>query len=150
MVRGSIGRLQGDITVTEAQAVTRLNLSQGLQRYISEGARIDDISGLENFTNLESLDLSYQAISDLSPLTGLTKLVTLSLGDNPIADLTPLAHLTSLKALALSNCDAEDYSPLADLVNLEFLMLDHSTITDVSHLAACCRTCGASIWPIAP
>ncbi len=136
MVRGAMGKPEAGITVEEAQAVTILNLSLGLQRYISEGTPIKDIGGLENFTNLESLDLSFHAITDISPLAGLNKLTSLSLDGNPVADITPLAGLTSLKGLTLSNCAAQDYSPLAMLVNLEFLRLDHSTITDVSPLTS--------------
>jgi len=136
MVRGAMGKPEGDITATEAEAVTRLNLSLELERYVSEEAQIKEISGLENFKNLESLDLSFHALTDVSPLAGLTKLATLSLAGNPVADITPLAGLTNLKGLTLSNCAAQDYSPLAKLVNLEFLMLDNSTITDVSPLAS--------------
>ena len=136
MVRGSMGKPEGDITVAEAEAVTRLNLSTEMQRYISEETPIKDISGLENFTNLEYLDLSFHEITDISPLAGLNKLTSLSLGGNPVADITPLVRLTSLKGLTLSNCAEQDYSPLAKLVNLKFLMLDNSTITDVSPLAS--------------
>lgn len=97
---------------------------------------IKDIGGLESFTNLESLDLSFHAITDITPLAGLKKLTSLSLGGNPVANIAPLAGLTNLKGLTLSNCPVQDYSPLAKLVNLEFLMLDNSVITDVSPLAS--------------
>lgn len=135
MVRGSIGKPQGDITLAEAQAVTRLNLSNEWQRYSSDGAAIKDIGGLESFTNLESLDLSFHAITDISPLSGLTKLTSLSLGANPITDISPLAGLTNLQVLNLSGCAAQDYSPLSGLANLQFLKLDNSTLADVSPLA---------------
>ncbi len=136
MVRGAMGRPQGDITAAEAGAVTRLNLSAETQQYISEETPIKNISGLENFTNLEELELSYQAVTDLSPLEGLNKLTALSLDENPVADITPLAGMTNLQYLTISNCAAQDYSPLAKLVNLKFLRLDNSTISDVSPLAS--------------
>ena len=136
MVRGSMGRPEGDITVSEAEAVTRLNLSIEWQRYISEETLIKDIGGLESFTNLESLDLSFHAITDITPLAGLKKLTSLSLSNNPVADISPLAGLTGLKVLILTGCKAQDYAPLAKLVNLDFLMLDHATIADVSPLAS--------------
>lgn len=135
MVRGAMGRPEGDITVAEAAAVTRLNLSNEWQRFFEE-TPIQDIGGLEHFTSLEYLDLSSHAVSDISPLAGLTKLTLLSLDGNPVADLTPLAGLTNLKGLNLSQSTAHDYSPLAQLVNLEFLMLENSTITDPSPLAS--------------
>ncbi len=136
IVRATMGKPEGSITVAEAEAVTRLNLSIEWQRYISEETSIKDINGLEYFTNLESLDLSFHAITDITPLAGLKKLTLLSLGGNPVADIAPLAGLTNLKVLTLSGCAAQDYSALAKLTSLELLMLDNSAVTDVSPLAS--------------
>lgn len=136
MVRGSMGRPEGDITAAEAEAVTELNLSFELRRYLPDAVQIQDIGGLEYFKNLEHLDLSFHAISDISPLSGLTKMVSLSLSGNPVADVTPLSGLTNLKVLSLSGCTAEDYSMLSNLTGLVMLALDNSTIADVSPLSA--------------
>lgn len=135
MVRGSMGRPEGNITAAEAEAVTELNLSFELRRYLPDAVQIQDIGGLEYFKNLEHLDLSFHAISDISPLSGLTKLVSLSLSGNPVADVTPIGGLTGLKALSLSGCAAEDYRVLSNLTGLELLALDNSTIADVSPLS---------------
>ncbi|MCE5187800.1 MAG: hypothetical protein LLF75_01240 [Eubacteriales bacterium] len=135
MVRGSMGRPEGDITAAEAEAVTELNLSFELRRYLPEAVQIRNIGGLEYFKNLEHLDLSFHAISDVSPLSGLSKLVLLSLNGNPVTDVTPLGGLTNLKVLSLSGCAAEDYRALSNLSSLELLALDHSTIADVSPLS---------------
>ncbi len=136
MVRGAMGKTEGDITLAEAQAVTRMNLSNELQRYISEETLIKDIGGLENFTSLENLDLSNHAVTDISPLQELTSLTALSLAGNPVADISPLEGLTKLKVLMLSGSKAQDYSALSNLVNLQVLMLDNSTITDLTPLLA--------------
>ena len=113
MVRGVMGKPSGNITVAEAKTVTNLNLSFAeWQKYVSEKEPIRSIAGLESFTNLESLDLSGNAITDLAPLSALT----------------------NLKALILTNCTAEDYTPLSSLTNLRVLMLDHSTIADPTPL----------------
>ena len=113
MVRTAMGKPSGDITVAEAKTVTNLNLAFAeWQKYVSENEPIRSIAGLENFTSLESLDLSGSAITDL----------------------TPLSSLTNLKALILTNCTAEDYTPLSSLTNLRVLMLDHSTIADPTPL----------------
>jgi len=134
MVRASMCKPDGDITVAEAEAVTRLSLNNEWQRYISQEATIYDIDGLQSFSNLEILDLSFHAITDITPLSGLKKLTSLSLDGNPINDIAPLAELTNLKVLTLSGCTAQDYSPLSKLVNLKVLMLGNSTLTDVSPL----------------
>ena len=136
MIRGAMGKMEGDITLAEAQAVTRMDLDPEWQQYLPQATPIQDISGLENFTNLESLDLSSQAITDISALQGLVNLTSLSLAGNPVGDIAPLAGLTNLKILILSNSQAQDYSALANLVNLEVLLLDNSTLTDVSPLAS--------------
>ena len=135
MVRGSMGKPEGDITLAEAQAVTRMNLSNELQHYhISAVPLIKDLSGLENFTNLETLDLSDHAVTDISPLRELTKLISLSLAGNPISDISPLVRMTNLKLLILSGSQAPDYSALSNLVNLQVLLLDNSMITDLAPL----------------
>jgi hypothetical protein len=136
MICETIGKPEGDITMAEAESIERLNLGIEWQGYNAEVTPIRDIGGLEYFTNLESLDLSYHAITDISSLAGLTKLTFLSLCGNPIADITPLAGLTNLQGLILSDCVAADYSPLAKLRQLDFLMLNNSTIMDVSPLTS--------------
>ncbi len=136
MVRAAIGKPDGDITVTDAEAVSVLILSSEWRRLLPDAAPIRDIGGLEYFKNLESLDLSFHAVADITPLAGLKKLTSLSLSNNPVTDISPLAGLTSLKVLILTGCKAQDYAPLAKLVNLDFLMLDHATIADVSPLAS--------------
>jgi len=135
MIRGTLGLPEGDITLSEVQSVTRIDFSNELQPYLAEQTAITDLAGLENFTNLESLDLSAQAVTDLSPLAGLTKLTTLSLAGNPVSDVSPLSGLTNLQLLILSGSQAQDYSVLAGLVNLRVLKLDDSTIADLSPLA---------------
>jgi hypothetical protein len=136
MIRSTMGKSEGEITLTEAQGVTRMDLTDSLQRQLSEFTPITNLDGLEAFTNLESLDLSQNAVTDISPLAGLTKLTALSLAGNPVTDVAPLAKLTNLKLLILSNCQAQDYSALSNLINLQVLWLDNSTISDVSSLAS--------------
>jgi hypothetical protein len=105
------------------------------QQHIPPETQIHDITGLEAFKNLETLDLQFHNIKDISPLAGLTKLTSLSLGGNPVADITPLSGMTNLRGMTLFNCQASNYSTLSKLTNLDFLMLDYSTITDLSVLS---------------
>ena len=73
VVRDAMGKPNGDITVAEAKTVTSLDLAFAeWQKYVSDNDPIRSISGLENFTSLESLDLSGSAITDLTPLSSLT------------------------------------------------------------------------------
>jgi len=134
MIRSAIGQPEGDISLAQARAVTRLDLNDELQRYLSQESKITDINGLEAFTNLETLDLSNHAVTDISQLAGLTSLTALSLAGNPVADVSPLAGLTGLKLLILSGSQAPDFSALANLINLQVLLLDNSTISDLTPL----------------
>ena len=135
MVRAAINKPVGDIMLAEAEAVTELKLGVDWQQEPAPNTQIKDISGLENFKNLETLDLHFHAITDISPLAGLTKLTNLSLGGNPVADIKPLSGLANLGSLTLFNCQAQDYTPLANLTGLGMLLLEHSTISDVSMLS---------------
>lgn len=135
MVRAAIGKPEGDITLDDATAITELKLNIEWQQVIPQETQIHDITGLEAFSNLETLEISFHNIKDISPLAGLTKLTSLSLGGNPVQDITPLAGLTNLRGLTLFNCAASDYSPLSKLTNLDLLMLDYSTIADLSVLS---------------
>jgi hypothetical protein len=135
-VPAAMGKPEGGITSAEAEAVTRMDLSSVWPQDVSETEPIRDLGGLEYFHNLESLNLSANAVTDISPLAELSKLTLLSLGDNPVTDLSPLSGMAGLRGLILSGCQAADYSALSSLVNLEFLMLDRSTISDLSPLAA--------------
>ena len=135
MVRAAMNKPEGEITLAEAEAVTELKLSIDWQQEAAPNSQITDISGLENFINLETLELQFHAITDITPLAGLTKLKNLSLGGNPVADISPLSGLTNLGSLTLFNCQAKDYALLANLKGLGMLLLDYSTISDVSMLS---------------
>lgn len=135
MVRAAMNQPEGDILVSDAEALTELRLSIDWQPQIPPETQIQDISALASFKNLETLELSFHNIRDISPLTGLTKLTALSLGGNQVADITPLSNMSELRNLTLFNCAASDYTPLTKLSNLDFLMLDYSTITDLRVLS---------------
>ena len=134
-VRAAMGRPEGDITIAEAEAVTEMYLGLEWQMDISEETQITDLGGLEYFKNLQSLNLSSNAVTDISPLAGLIKLTSLSLGGNQVADISPLSGMTGLEKLSLSGCTAEDFSPLESLASLTVLILDDSAITDLSALS---------------
>ena len=121
MVRVAMNKPKGDITLSEAEALTELKLGIEWQPEPAPNSQITDISGLENFKNLEILELYFHAITDISPLAELTSLKQLMIGGNPIADISPLAGLTKLGSLTLFNCQAQDYTPLANLTSLGML-----------------------------
>ncbi len=120
-------RSRGPVTLSEASALTRLDLTWH---------QIVDVSPLVFLTSLESLGLSENRIVDVSPLASLTRLKWLRLGNNEIAELSPLASLTRLEWLILRENRIVDVSPLVSLISLEWLELWANEIVDVSPLAS--------------
>jgi Leucine-rich repeat (LRR) protein len=102
-VREAMGKPEGDITVAEAGAVVKLDLSnESFDDMNSQNGGIRDISDLKNFTGLEDLNLSY----------------------NDISDFTPIAELTSIKSLGFTGIRPNDLSVLKGLTNMTCLIFD--------------------------
>lgn len=134
MVNAATGRSEGQISRSEAEAVTYLNLNNHWHKELYPNQEIENLQGLEFFKNLKSLDLSDHEVSDIAVIGQLTDLEELNLSGNPISDISPLSSLKSLKLLVLSDCMAENYAPLSNLDNLEILVLNNASISDTSVL----------------
>lgn len=84
----AVGKIMGlenqTIPISEAKKLRKLDLDK---------LGIEDLTGLEEFTNLTSLNLEKNNITDLSPLKGLKNLSILHLENNNITDLRPLKGL---------------------------------------------------------
>jgi uncharacterized repeat protein (TIGR02543 family) len=78
-----------DVCLSEIQAITHLN---------AYAMGVTDLSGLENFTNLEIANLYSNDITDISPLQYCTKLTAIVLMNNRIEDITPLVNNTGIGA----------------------------------------------------
>ena len=131
----------------EATVRSALRISRGypvlkaeitrLTRLTATRKGIDDLTGLEEATNLTTLDLGQnEKISDLSPLSGLTSLTTLDLADNEIAALNSLSGLTALTSLNLAGNDITNVSNLQSLNSLQTLDLRNNNVGDVRPLSA--------------
>jgi len=115
LIRAAMGRPDGTITKADAEAVTDLNLSRERLQYVSGRQAVTDISGLKNFINLETLDLSYHDITDISPLAGLDKLIYLSLAGNPLTDVSLLDSMKGIRHLYLAGSKVTDFSVLSGI-----------------------------------
>ena len=74
------------------------------------------LDGLQQATNLTTLDLGMNQITSISVLSGMSKLTHLYLDDNQITDVSPLSGLRSLRLLRLARNPIGDTSPLATLI----------------------------------
>ena len=85
-----------------------------LNAYNSGVARLD---GLQQATNLTTLDLGMNRITNISVLSGMTQLTHLYLDDNQITNVSALSGLRNLRLLRLAGNSIEDTSPLATLID---------------------------------
>ncbi|MDR0848333.1 MAG: leucine-rich repeat domain-containing protein [Propionibacteriaceae bacterium] len=114
------------VTVSQAQTLTSLSCPN---------RGIFNLTGLEAFTSLHTLELYANMLSSVTPLAGLTNLTKLDLYHNQVSSVTPLAGLTSLTILDLSNNQVSDVALLGGLTSLTSLNLAHNHVTNVSALA---------------
>ena len=104
----------------------------------ANGARVRDLTGLEQATGLESLSLRSNDLVDLSPLSGLASLRTLDLSYNHVVDLSPLSGLSALSWVDLSNNPLRDISPLSGLTRCRHLFLNYTSVDfDQVHALPC-------------
>lgn len=95
-----------------------------------------DLSGIDQFTGLEALELSGNTISDIGRLSKLKNLRYLDLQDNRIDNLAPLSGLTNLRYLDISENLVTTLGPLSDLKQLVALDADENAIEDLQALSA--------------
>src|SRR5690606_25432419 len=77
----SDGIINGQILTSDAQNVTQLDLG-----YAGGGYRIQDMTGIEAFTDLESIEGYFHALNTIN-LTTLTKLKKLALPSNWLSSI---------------------------------------------------------------
>lgn len=117
-----------------------LNKPQGSAIYLSDtiktgaavlnlvGMNISDLSGLQNFSRTNVLQLSFNSVSDLSPLEHLP-LGLLGLDHNQITDISPLATLSGLVELDLQDNRISDISPLLSISSLQTVNLENNPLS---------------------
>ena len=106
-----------------------------LRELFLRGSEIDSLSSFPDLPNLKILGLLHNQISDLAPLANSTRLKRLVLEGNQIGELGPLANLTELRALKLRENQIADLSPLANLTHLLVLDVRQNEIRDVTPLS---------------
>jgi Leucine-rich repeat (LRR) protein len=124
-VRAEIGLLSGDIYRSALMSMTDLN---------AYNLGIVDLSGLEQCTSLDYLDLGDNAITDLDSLASLTTLTRLYLSRNQVTDLSPISGLPILEVLSVSGNNISDISCLVGMSTLLEIDLRNNNITDIGPL----------------
>ena len=125
--------IRGTLNLPDSSPLTRSDMLD-LTHIGYKNQGINDITGLEYATNLQSLALHVNAIVDIRPLTGLVHLYHLNLRKNRIVNISPLANLTQLRDLRLQDNSIVDITPLATLHNLKHLDISRNPAFDYSSL----------------
>ncbi|MDP4146205.1 MAG: leucine-rich repeat domain-containing protein [Bacillota bacterium] len=149
-VRNVLGKSTGILYKNDVEKITQLNVENkditdlsgienltNLQTIDFAKNQISDISPLKNLKNLKDINLSYNKISDISALSGLISLQSINLSFNKISNITALKGLTKLQSLDLNNYYhvnnyISDISALKDLTNLQYLYLSNTKAGDIS------------------
>ncbi len=117
--------------LTDLQNAPLLEKLEGLS--LSIGNHVIDLTELEKFPNLKSLEMG--DIKNLQSLSNLKKLRTIELYTSGIRDISCLSELHSITCLALGGNEIEDLSPLVGLKNLKKLSLNANRINDLTPLS---------------
>ena len=98
---------------------------------------LSDLNFLENFSKLETLDLTGSRFpaESLKILSTLPSLQNLLLSDCGISTIEPLREVTGLKRLDLSNNTVRNLEVLSGMPGLVELNLKHNALTDLGSLA---------------
>jgi hypothetical protein len=109
-----------------------------LVRHLKLGEDDGELSPIEAFINLTSLDISNSHLISIEPLAKLPNLTSLKLVDDLVPfDIEPLTNLTQLVSLRLALPELTDVNQLAELNNLEKLDLsDGFELTNIQSLAS--------------
>ena len=142
LVRTAMNKPEGDILVSDAQAMTELTLEIDCGDWTIE--RIHDLSALQYFTNLTQLSIFWSVQNgeyydndvDISALAGMTKMKSLQIRSISISDISALANMKDLERLLLTDTKRlNDLSPLANCKKLLTVDMPGNAITDISVLA---------------
>lgn len=94
----------------------------------NDNGEIKDITGIEKFVNLKSLNLNGNKIKNFDKLAQLKNLETLSVRFNDLTSLDGLKNLTGLLQLDASNNSITDTKEIANLKKLDTLLLSNNNI----------------------
>lgn len=94
---------------------------------------VTDISGIEHFSNLETLIIK-DPVSNLSKLYKLSNLLSITLNNQKLSDAAIVKSFTQASYLDLSYNQISSIEDLSNLTRLEYLDISHNKIEELSPL----------------
>ena len=119
------------ISNTQVSDLTPLAGVQNLEELWIENSPVSDLSPLTGLLNLREIYIEdAQELNDISPLNEITNLTLLGLVNTQVKDISPLRSLTNLKELNLKNSPVTDITMLNGMRNIRELYLDGTRVPE--------------------
>lgn len=130
LVRETLNKPDGSISMDDVRSISQITYSPK-----EESKKIKDLSGIENFENLTSLELYDDGIENIQPIGKLKWLEKLIAPGNNISNLDSLANMTNLEMLFLPDNNITDIAALRKITKLKVLSLGNNKIFDITSLS---------------
>lgn len=95
---------------------------------------LTNLSGIQNFQDLEILVVTHHQIRDIKPVQALQKLKSLFLFNNEIESLEGVEELTDLEQLYVQSNKISSLKPLQKLTRLKEVYVNNNLITSLEGL----------------
>ena len=125
-----------DISRNGATSLRPLSRFKNLRQLnIGENHDISSLAGLEDLTQLETLEARVLNLTGITALSALTQLKDLDISANKITDITPVKDMNRLEMINLDgNKTLQTISALSDKTELSTVTLYRTQINDLSPL----------------
>jgi hypothetical protein len=97
---------------------------------------LKDLAGIEQFDELETLDLSHGSFASIDLSGGLKNLTHLEISTSKPIDIEPLSKLSALRSLYINCRKVQGLSSLSDLPVLHEIKINDKTSHDANELEA--------------
>ncbi|MGH0426157.1 leucine-rich repeat domain-containing protein [Bacillus pretiosus] len=114
------------------QDVTGLEYMTNLETLTLEEVKLENIQFISNLRQLKSLSITYGELKDIGPLAELEHIESLSLRNNKISDLSPLSQMKKIKMLDLNSNYIKDIKPLFTVTTLKTLTVANNQISNAN------------------
>ncbi|CAL6075353.1 leucine-rich_repeat domain-containing protein [Hexamita inflata] len=126
-----------EIILKQCTNVRFTRTPNNLQYLSLQDCNIQDISGLQNFTQLKKLQITNSPLRSLSHISSLVNLVSLQITGSKLTNIVGIGNLKQLQYLDLSENAIISIKPLSSLLKSNYfkhLYLDNNFITDLEWL----------------
>lgn len=97
-----------------------------------------NLSGVQNFPNLQYLSVQYYGLEDISALNDMPGLLGLALVDcDRLTDYSPLMNMANLEQLNINSPQLKTIDFVNVMPNLTYLRIEDSQISDIDAIANC-------------